>query len=770
MAVLAAVRMKNKARDAEPYIRVMEQERYEATGHYRMHWRAKPSETSRYLDWLQPPADGGAGDPMQNLTGLDDFDAADESLSGTLDFAEFMRLAKARSKDNKRKSLSKEKLRVIFSELDVDGSGALSKSEYFNFVLRDAACGDDNGVALKKHFQSFDVDGSGALDSAEFSEACAAMGFGEVAPALMAILGGDGAGGVDYIALILEIRRRFSSRPNSSGASLLSAKGEPSSPNRRASASTTSAPASPGILSQPPMRYKNSKLATSASAGSLVPPSSPGANATPAASPSSVSASSKPSPPRVSISRRSPSDEQQVASSPERTTRKVLGSYESRWFPFQHGTCEDSSQVPHDGVHSPGGGGGSGSRTSAQLARSPSSPPTSPTARHTDGSPPLQVDIAADDPDPTTRYATWYATAARSSPSPSGGLPLPSPLLVLGPAGWRESRRAKSPPPPSHEPDAPPPKTTSRVPLDTREFGALGGHPARGGAGPELEKNVADTIPLYPLYRPNGIRSKILAPGDTAVASTVAHNFATRRKYPRIPLMRPHSSHGDRGRGGGGGRSAGVVARAVLLPHGTGFDNRDARSLELLQLPGTHQQLMKRGVPSPMRQATRESKAGGLKTSASVPAGAGALVRGGRVPAAAPAWAPPPSEHNLMQATPGSAAEVLCAWPPQYDQHADHGARPGYGCAGAVQHHAPASHAQNSALAVGVLRPASSPGTSSRAGATQQARSTSNITAETRTQLAKELIESGVPTSKAQALVRKVIGRVTEEHAKGASR
>lgn len=77
---------------------------------------------------------------------------------------------------------SYEQLKIIFNMADTDKSGKVSQQEFFTWSLNYAA--KSSGAGMVKIFSRYDTNNSGTLDKKEFAQACADMGFDEVAESL----------------------------------------------------------------------------------------------------------------------------------------------------------------------------------------------------------------------------------------------------------------------------------------------------------------------------------------------------------------------------------------------------------------------------------------------------------------------------------------------------------------------------------------------------------------------------------------------------------
>jgi Ca2+-binding EF-hand superfamily protein len=108
------------------------------------------------------------------------FREADDG-NGTLDKSEIMKIFKERGI-----SFTPSQMDAIFSQVDADGSGAVSFSEFCNLVVSLTGTrkrlnaheflDDDEMTALRKAFQEFDHSGDGSIDTAELTTIFRTMG------------------------------------------------------------------------------------------------------------------------------------------------------------------------------------------------------------------------------------------------------------------------------------------------------------------------------------------------------------------------------------------------------------------------------------------------------------------------------------------------------------------------------------------------------------------------------------------------------------------
>ena len=114
-----------------------------------------------------------------------------------LDFQEFDASIPARMRAKHRD----DEMREVFEMADSDGSGCLSRDEYFFLTLRwMAKSGSASG--LERNFRRFDSSGDGELNGPEWTQAADRFGFGELGLSVFYELDADDTGTVSYVEII----------------------------------------------------------------------------------------------------------------------------------------------------------------------------------------------------------------------------------------------------------------------------------------------------------------------------------------------------------------------------------------------------------------------------------------------------------------------------------------------------------------------------------------------------------------------------------------
>lgn len=134
------------------------------------------------------------------------FAEGDANLDGKLDFEEFLDIQPA----SLRETHSVHDIRRWFDQVDSDGDGAISLSEFFFWSLSKVVARSTAGQGanvVHAVFQKHDKDGTGFLDSAEFHEACSDLGFGARAHEIFSELDDDQSGFIEYSELIARISK-----------------------------------------------------------------------------------------------------------------------------------------------------------------------------------------------------------------------------------------------------------------------------------------------------------------------------------------------------------------------------------------------------------------------------------------------------------------------------------------------------------------------------------------------------------------------------------
>ena len=99
-----------------------------------------------------------------------------------------------------------DEMRQVFDMADGDGSGCISRDEYFFWMLRwMAQSGQASG--LERNFQRFDASGDGELNEREWSMASDRFGFGEIGHQVFKELDADRTGTVSYKELIAKLNQ-----------------------------------------------------------------------------------------------------------------------------------------------------------------------------------------------------------------------------------------------------------------------------------------------------------------------------------------------------------------------------------------------------------------------------------------------------------------------------------------------------------------------------------------------------------------------------------
>jgi len=127
--------------------------------------------------------------------------AADADGDGLLDLGEFS--AYVRTRGEEYKVMSDVELKVLFNQLDEDGSGQVDKAEYIGWELREQL--SKNASDLQRKFKAWDVDNSGTVNKSEFYKAVRSLGFDAQEADTDAVFDkfdDDGSGQLDYHELL----------------------------------------------------------------------------------------------------------------------------------------------------------------------------------------------------------------------------------------------------------------------------------------------------------------------------------------------------------------------------------------------------------------------------------------------------------------------------------------------------------------------------------------------------------------------------------------
>lgn len=125
------------------------------------------------------------------------FMAGDLGNDQKMDFNEFQQCIPERVRVRHKE----EEMREVFDMADADGSGSLSREEYFFWTLRWMAT---SGVAsgLEFNFRRFDASGDGELSRREWALAADRFGFGELGQDVFTELDHDMTGTISYLEII----------------------------------------------------------------------------------------------------------------------------------------------------------------------------------------------------------------------------------------------------------------------------------------------------------------------------------------------------------------------------------------------------------------------------------------------------------------------------------------------------------------------------------------------------------------------------------------
>ena len=128
------------------------------------------------------------------------FYAADVNSDQKLDFEEFKAVASGFER------AGDATLREMFEMADRNGSGGITRDEWFFWVMSWLQLfGDDSRTQLT-HFGKFDQTGDGLLNLSEFTRAVEQFGFGSLGHQIFAELDVDGSGRISYVELIESLR------------------------------------------------------------------------------------------------------------------------------------------------------------------------------------------------------------------------------------------------------------------------------------------------------------------------------------------------------------------------------------------------------------------------------------------------------------------------------------------------------------------------------------------------------------------------------------
>ena len=153
-------------------------------------------------DFVDPEAEEDFDTGMRQLE--IDRQVADADNDGKLTFEEFSNLVREREVGDH----PEEELRGRFNEIDKDGSGAISLTEYLRWALKDAL--DRGGTRVMDLFRKWDKDDSGFIDKSEFVQALKALGYNYPSDAIGAVfdeLDMDKGGSIDYKEMNKMLRR-----------------------------------------------------------------------------------------------------------------------------------------------------------------------------------------------------------------------------------------------------------------------------------------------------------------------------------------------------------------------------------------------------------------------------------------------------------------------------------------------------------------------------------------------------------------------------------